>query len=810
MKKLIILAITNLFLGWSFGQSPAERYDRIRVSLSETHISELAELGLDYDHGIVKKGLFWVNDVSEKEQALLRANDIAFEILIPDVGVWYAQQNKHAHSHSHSHSDPVAHPRNNVPFCGTSDLIEQYETPSNYTYGSMGGFHTYTELLSVLDDMKAKFPNLISEKQPIGDYLTAEGRPIYWLKVGVNPDVDEDKPAILYNALHHAREPSSLSQMLFYMWYLLENYESDEEVKFLMDNVEMYFIPCLNPDGYVFNERIAPEGGGLWRKNRWVNSQGDTVGVDLNRNYGFKGGLDDAGSSSDQTSLVYRGTAPFSEPETQAIRDFCVQHQFKIALNYHAFSNLLIIPWGFDSELTPDDATFRAITNKLTEQNNYLVGTGLETVGYVVNGDSDDWMYGEQGTKPKIFSMTPEVGSSAYGFWPPADIIDQYNKENMWQNLSAAALVRPYGEILETGPRILDAPVGTLTFGIRNIGLEAGTFTVTVASQSEDFQIVSTPQTVTADHLELSEFTVDYTIVDATKLSQNFTLELVVNNGFIDRTFTVTKEFYSVPFEFLFTDMVGENLTNWTASDTWGTTAQTFYSEDYSITDSPFGNYPDMANSFVQTKTPVDLQGVVSARVKFRAKWELETNYDYVQFEIKSANGNWTPLCGKFSVANSFNEPAFNGNQPEWVLDDYDLQNYIGEEVLFRFTLKSDELVNADGFFFDDFEVEVVKNDGTTSVTAPTVFSGNTLLVQPNPFVDNLSIAFSLKEPQKRATLRLVNPLGQTVATRSLQNLPSGPNQWNWTVDNLPNGAYILQLETPNQQSIFQKVVRGK
>ena len=243
----------------------------------------------------------------------------------------------------------------------------------------MGGYHTYAELLTVLDDMKAKFPNLISERQAIGEYLTQEGRPIYWLKIGVNPDIDEDKPAILYNALHHAREPNSLAQMIFYMWHLLENYETDEEVKYLMENVELYFIPCINPDGYVYNETTNPQGGGFWRKNRRINEGGQTFGVDLNRNYGFNWGIDDTGSSTNSASDVYRGTTPFSEPETQAVRDFCVQHQFKIALNYHAFSNLLIIPWGFDNSLTPDDATYRALGNKMTEQNNYLIGTGLET-----------------------------------------------------------------------------------------------------------------------------------------------------------------------------------------------------------------------------------------------------------------------------------------------------------------------------------------------------------------------------------------------------------------------------------------------
>jgi carboxypeptidase T len=72
-------------------------------------------------------------------------------------------------------------------------------------------------------------------------------------EISNNPNVDEEKPEVLYTAIHHAREPASLSQTIFYMWYLLENYETSEEVRFLIDHTEMYFIPVVNPDGYIIN-----------------------------------------------------------------------------------------------------------------------------------------------------------------------------------------------------------------------------------------------------------------------------------------------------------------------------------------------------------------------------------------------------------------------------------------------------------------------------------------------------------------------------------------------------------------------------
>ena len=106
----------------------------------------------------------------------------------------------------------------------------------------------------------------------------------------------------------------------------------------------MWFVPVVNPDGYIFNEIIEPAGGGMHRNNRLETScgQGTGKGVDLNRNFGFDWGLNDVGSSPDPCDDTYRGDTQFSEPETQAIRDLQENYNFKNVLHYHTFSNLYI------------------------------------------------------------------------------------------------------------------------------------------------------------------------------------------------------------------------------------------------------------------------------------------------------------------------------------------------------------------------------------------------------------------------------------------------------------------------------------
>ena len=161
------------------------------------------------------------------------------------------------------------------------------------------------------------------------------------VKISNNPDVNEDKPEILYTALHHAREPMGMMQMIYYMYYLLENYGTDPEVTYLVNNREMYFIPVVNPDGYEYNRQTDPNGGGMWKKNRRKNDDG-TYGVDLNRNYGpyIYWNAPNGGSSINPATDLYRGASPFSESETSAIRDFLSKKNFKNATN-----NRISNPW---------------------------------------------------------------------------------------------------------------------------------------------------------------------------------------------------------------------------------------------------------------------------------------------------------------------------------------------------------------------------------------------------------------------------------------------------------------------------------
>jgi len=395
MKKIIFLLvmISNVFA--------YELYKEIKINNTNSDlISILNGLKVDLDHVHIESDNSIKFAVSETDLKKINLTNIHYEIIHDDLEAFYASRL-------------------------TNDIESR-----DFEYGSMGGYYTWNEIVENIDELFEDYPNLVAEKISIGQSL--EGRDIWALKMSDNPNIDEDEAEVLYTGLHHAREPMSYMNLFYYMNWLVENYGIDQLATDILDNRELWFIPAVNPDGLVYNQQIAPNGGGMQRKNARETCNGGVDGVDLNRNYSYMWGLDNQGSSSDGCDETYRGTSPFSEPETSAISAFVEQHDFPIALNYHSYSNLLIYPFGYsyDNPMNEEDLnTFIEIGEELVSINGYELGTGPDLL-YPVNGEACDWMYGVHG----IFAYTPEVGSGQDGFWPSTNRIIPLCEENLYAN----------------------------------------------------------------------------------------------------------------------------------------------------------------------------------------------------------------------------------------------------------------------------------------------------------------------------------------------------------------------------------------
>lgn len=786
--RISLLSLLFL-LCYSIGSFSQGKYSRVKIDLSKTSIKELNNLGLETDHGSLIPGVHFVNDFSEREIALINQAGIPNFILIEDLEADYkAKKNKSNQVDRDGH-------------CVVDELYD-YETPENYTYGSMGGYHTFDELLMVLDDMREKFPNLISQTYSVDGIKTWEENDIIWLRLSDNPDLDEEEPEVLYTALHHAREPNSLSQMLFYIWYLLENYESDPKVKYLVDNTEMYFMPCINPDGYKYNEFTKPEGSGFWRKNRRPELETNEVGVDLNRNYGFFWGYDDIGSSPEKKSNTYRGPQPFSEPETQAMREFCLAHNFQISLNYHTHGNLLIHPWGYNDQPTEEDSLFKAMGNAMTQENDFHIGTGTETVGYVVNGDSDDYMYGEQAEKNKIYSFTPEVGSV---FWPQPSEIDELNKSCLLQNLNTAnLLLNFYNVTLDIENPIVSKNEGAFELKAVKAGLAPGDATVTLISNNPT--VLSFQESVFSLSLDRAEemiIPIEYIISENTPSLQDLSFDVKTNNGEFEDIETYHFVYRNTNSE----EIMKENFTDlsdWVAESTeWGLTDTFFVSAPSSLTDSPNGDYSENRVDSLLLMRQINLEESDFTFLKFSARWEIEYNYDYVLIQVSADNGeNWESLCGNYTrpgaSSHGTSDPLYDGIQADWIIEEMDLSDYQDEIINLRLMFVSDQAVEKDGFYIDDILIET---NMLVTVGSQDISNTNAFSVVPSLSNGKFDVAIDFEIVGSGAVVEVFDIHG-----KRLKRVENISDMITVDLQNNTSGVYIVKLTDNEGKSLSKKV----
>jgi murein tripeptide amidase MpaA len=364
----------------------------------------------------------------------------------------------------------------------------------DWSGGSMGGYFTLAEMEALLDQLSAAYPNICTPKFSIG--TTIEGRDIWAVKVSDNPFVDEGEPEVRIDALHHAREPVSMHPTLYFLDWLLENYGTDPLATHLVNDRALWFIPAVNPDGYEYNRSIAPNGGGMWRKNRRDNG-GGSFGVDLNRNYSYEWGYDDGGSSPDPNNETYRGGGPTSEPEIAAMEAFISSRSFRTSISAHTYSDLWLFPWGYTCVDPPNRADFDLIAHWFTVDNQYVHGPICSTL-YSANGCTVDYDFGNFAT----WSGTVEIGNSSDGFWPPTSRILPLLNENLrpFQRIALYAAAGLEGDDWSFHESKGDGDAWRepleeldLALTVTNAGTLAtnGSATLTLRSDSSDVEIVN-------------------------------------------------------------------------------------------------------------------------------------------------------------------------------------------------------------------------------------------------------------------------------------------------------------------------------
>ncbi|KAK7862003.1 hypothetical protein R5R35_013543 [Gryllus longicercus] len=296
-------------------------------------------------------------------------------------------------------------------------LAASEPNPAPRTGGRAISFTRYnniTEIHAYLDDLAAQYPNLVTV---LSAGKSLEGRDLKLIKIS-NSDGRTKKGAIFIDAAIHAREWIAPPVALYTISQLVENYEANKD---LVDALDWYVLPVINPDGYEYtftNERF-------WRKTRSNNGNPACLGVDANRN--FEDNWLVIGSSTNLCSETYAGPSAASEPETQGLEAFLksIGSDVDLYLTFHSYGQYILHPWGYT--LTPADdaeqltslglAAAKAI--EAVRGTKYTVG-GSADVLYYTSGSSQDWAKSGAGIK---YSYTVELPRGGTGFDPPASAI---------------------------------------------------------------------------------------------------------------------------------------------------------------------------------------------------------------------------------------------------------------------------------------------------------------------------------------------------------------------------------------------------
>jgi carboxypeptidase T len=761
---MVLLCVCNIL-------AAQEKYSTVKIytPADRTQRAELIAL-LQVDHFQTIKGGGIIVEISASDLEKLRATRYRYEILVDDVARDLEQKNRQYYI---DRANGVSEDQNNrLAFEQTGRTVNAIiPTPTAFTVQpTFGGYNSFHQMDSLMNLLVATYPAL-AKKSSLG--TSHNGNSIWCIKISDNVNADDpNEPEVLFVGLQHAREAIGGSSMIFLMQYLCQNYATDSRIKDLVDNREIFIIPCMNPDGWEYNRLNGGVGAG-WRKNRRNNGSGN-FGVDLNRNWGIDWGNcgspiqgPPASCGSNSTSQeTYYGPSAFSEPETQAIRDFTYTRHFVAMIDQHSYGPYYSLPFGRPSlpanvMNTTDQQFYTWISSAMGNYNGMRAGNSYEALGYEVAGGVKDWMMRGNigtGTKGKVMGMTGEGGAGngtggSYGsFWPPASQIINLSKGIVFQDLQLLYSAGSYVDLQDMSDINLASKTGTFDFRLTRVGLENQTVNISVIPLGNIQSVgAAVPVTTLTNYYDTYNGTISYTLPAALASGQRVRFAWKIQTGGITYYDTVTK-FYNASL-LLYDNMEGTFSTNWTSASTKvNTSGNTVAAENWSystvdkfagtksMTESASGLYDSLSIRTATYKSTFDLSNATSAYLSFWTKHRAENFRDKLQVQVSPDGTTWTPIAGSTTVqepgtidGSTINgQPALTGVKPNWTRELFDLSAFKGNGALrlrFRFTSDDDgngfEFEKDDGFYIDELKVVMTTGPLVTLPVTFISFSGN-------------------------------------------------------------------------------------
>jgi carboxypeptidase A1 len=391
MRRIVGVLVLCLTLVWAV-QAQEVKYDGYQVwRITVRMPAELEQIQrLVRDVWMVRGSVIDVC-LSPDEQATLRKAGFTGEVLIPDVGALIRQQK--------------------------SDFAPQ--DGSLFTR-----YLTLDEIYAAMRQLADQNPRLVQMFE-IGKSI--ENRPIYALRLTREPrraHVYRDRPQVVINAMQHAREWITPPVVLYFAYRLVAEYPTNTQVREALDRLEVYVVPVVNPDGYVFTHTTNR----LWRKNRRYHRQ-DIQPTRIWRRPEpqlelWLGRCRVPAGSHRATPI--EAAAPFSEPETYWLSRWLLSlPTLRAHVDVHSYSQLILWPWGYTTDRAPFDGVFERVglamqTAIQSVHGQFYTAGSIASTLYIASGGMTDWVFGARGALSFSYELRD---TGQYGFLLPPDQI---------------------------------------------------------------------------------------------------------------------------------------------------------------------------------------------------------------------------------------------------------------------------------------------------------------------------------------------------------------------------------------------------
>src|SRR3989339_1200366 len=273
----------------------------------------------------------------------------------------------------------------------TFDINKRLKLLKGQKSSELDAYHSFPEVAATLTGWVKSYPSIAS-LEVYGK--TKRENNLYALKIASKTALSKNSPTLAISAATHGDELITVEVVLALVAELLAGYGVDGRLTQMIDSHIIYILPVTSPDSFIAQERYIDY-------------------KDPNRVFPWPG---DAGNEPIDCVAAWI--------------DFFNIHQIAGTLDFHAYGELVMYPWGHTRQApaVEDDREFMGLVEKMSHENGYIAGQ-ISTTIYIATGNSADYFYWRQKTR----AIVVEIGMEKIPSPRKIPQIVEKSREMVWQ-----------------------------------------------------------------------------------------------------------------------------------------------------------------------------------------------------------------------------------------------------------------------------------------------------------------------------------------------------------------------------------------